>query len=718
LVAALVMGVVLALVVPLTATAGPSRGSAAPAGSGGPQVTWAACGPQLECASVPVPLDWARPNGPRIALAVARHLASRPEQRIGSLFVDPGGPGDSGVAMVAERGEALDAMTGGRGDVVGWDIRGGAGASAPVSCFADAGERANFWDGLPVPTTRAEQRRYLAKTIELAQRCGTRNGVLAHISTADTARDLDHLRQVVGDRQLSYFGESYGTLIGQTYANLFPRRVRAMALDGVVDPVPVVAGTEAVLARSLADTDRVFRRFLALCEAAGPDRCALAGHGPVAARVYRLLDRLRQGPLPAPSATPPGELTYGEALTALKFEGLPKPAQWPLAAVVLEAAIQGDGSAIEDIAAGATSDQARMLLQEQGTALICADSPAHHPASAWPRVVDRLEAVSRVGGPVLGWINASCASWPPPAPTATPAPGTLPPGIRSWSSAPASTPTRRSATPGAWPGGSATRSCWSTTATATSAAGTRAPASSRPPAATWSTSRPRRQGRSARRTASPSTPPSANPPPSRSRPRLVRVAGSGEESGHTAGMATGEEPIRVGSRRPFDVPPDRRDPARRLRGRLVAPVTVWTAGQPPGGAGLTVSSVLVAEGRPARLLGLIDPTSAFWEAARETRAFVVHVLAAGDRALAERFSEVRPPIRGPFDRLEVAESPWGPVLGGRRPRAACRLAGSTPVGYAELVEGVIEQLELPDLEDPLAYLHGSYRSVTDLPDHG
>ena len=183
-------------------------------------------------------------------------------------------------------------------------------------------------------------------------------------------------------------------------------------------------------------------------------------------------------------------------------------------------------------------------------------------------------------------------------------------------------------------------------------------------------------------------------------------------------MASGQEPIRVGSQPPFAVPPERRDPARRWRGRLVAPVTIWTAGQLPGGAGLTVSSVLVAEGEPARLLGLIDPTSAFFAAAQESGAFVVHVLAVGDRALAERFSEVRPPIRGPFERLEVAESPWGPVLAGSRPRAACRLAGSASVGYAELVEGAIEQLELPDLEDPLAYLHGRYRSVRDLEDQG
>jgi 3-hydroxy-9,10-secoandrosta-1,3,5(10)-triene-9,17-dione monooxygenase reductase component len=143
----------------------------------------------------------------------------------------------------------------------------------------------------------------------------------------------------------------------------------------------------------------------------------------------------------------------------------------------------------------------------------------------------------------------------------------------------------------------------------------------------------------------------------------------------------------------------------------VAPVTVWTAGHPPGGAGLTVSSVLVAEGQPAHLLGLVDPTSALWEAVQDTGAFVVHVLAAADRSLAERFSEVRPPIRGPFERLEVTGSPWGPVLAGHRPRAACRLAGSTPVGHGELVDGVIEHLELPDLEEPLAYLHGRYRTL-------
>jgi hypothetical protein len=95
-------------------------------------------------------------------------------------------------------------------------------------------------------------------------------------------------------------------------------------------------------------------------------------------------------------------------LTALRLAGLPDPSLWPVAAAVLEAAIHGDGSELATIARGAIADHVRVLLQEQGVALICADSPARHPARTWPRVVRRLEAVSRVGGPVVGWHNAPC----------------------------------------------------------------------------------------------------------------------------------------------------------------------------------------------------------------------------------------------------------------------------------------------------------------------
>ncbi len=407
-------GVVLALaaavLAPATAAAAPTAAGATAAGAtataGG--VSWALCGDRLECATVPVPLDWSRPHGPTISLAVMRHLATDPAHRIGSLLVNPGGPGDSGVDEVASRGAHFDALTGGRFDIVGWDPR-GSNRSAPVSCFATAAERAAFWGDVLVPTTRADERRYLAKTVDLAQRCGQRNGaLLAHISMADQVRDLDHLRGLVGDRKLTFFGESNGTLMGQTYANMFPRRVRAMALDGIVDPIVYRHGLATALATGLTDTDLVWSKFLSLCQAAGPDRCALAGQGPVAPRVDAFLARLRR----APMETPAGPLTYGELLAAAKFNVPASPAGWPEASVALELALEGDGTVLKQLTGDLSSDAVRLAF-EQNTALTCADTPSRQTAAQWPAVVHRLTRISRIGGAAFGWIiGAPCASWP------------------------------------------------------------------------------------------------------------------------------------------------------------------------------------------------------------------------------------------------------------------------------------------------------------------
>lgn len=154
---------------------------------------------RLQCARVRVPLDWARPTGAKISLALIRHLAS-------SMFVNPGGPGQSGVKLVRDGGSDFDAWGGGRFDVVGWDPR-GTNASDPVRCFTSEASQAQFWRGVQIPTTPAESRAYERKTIALARRCGRVSGeLLAHISTADTARDLDYLRQLVGDHRLTYVG--------------------------------------------------------------------------------------------------------------------------------------------------------------------------------------------------------------------------------------------------------------------------------------------------------------------------------------------------------------------------------------------------------------------------------------------------------------------------------------------------------------------------------
>jgi pimeloyl-ACP methyl ester carboxylesterase len=295
-------------------------------------------------------LDWARPAGAKISLAVIRHLASHPGRRIGSMFMNPGGPGESGVELVRDNGAELDAWGGGRFDLVSWDPR-GTNASDPVRCFTSKANEARFWRGVQIPTTPAQSRAYQHRATALARRCGQVSGkLLAHISTADSARDLDYLRGLVGDKRLTYTGLSYGTFLGQTYANMFPGRVRAMMLDSIVDQKAWSQSAEARNANNVASTDAVFDQFLALCQRAGPARCALSGHPETAAqRVTRLFEQVRRAPIAAPHAHPAGTLCYGDLLLTT-FTPMRDPKLWPQYAQQLDAAANGDASALEDTA--------------------------------------------------------------------------------------------------------------------------------------------------------------------------------------------------------------------------------------------------------------------------------------------------------------------------------------------------------------------------------
>ncbi|UGS34156.1 alpha/beta hydrolase [Capillimicrobium parvum] len=404
-----------AIVLAGSADANASRGPGVRAQTARTAIAWHGCGKQLQCARVAVPLDWNRPHGRKIRLAVIRRAASRTEQRIGSLFVNPGGPGGS-VEKVREDGTALDAAGQGRFDVVGWDIR-GAGASTHVRCFRREKRRAAFFDDWSIPFTAAASRRQVGTTASLARRCGKVSGaLLRHISLADTARDLDHLRRLVGDRRLTYLGISGGTLIGQTYANIYPTRVRAMVLDGVVDPVTYTRGTEAQYVNELSYADHAFEGFLSLCDRAGSARCALAGRGPSAAtRVERLLARLRRAPMPAPSATPPGPLTYGDALSAILVDMSGGPAKWPEMATALDAAARGDGADLATTGRILTTVFSSPTVAPglPAVALTCADSPSRQGPRSWHRVVRRITDVSAIYGPVISWWRwAPCASWP------------------------------------------------------------------------------------------------------------------------------------------------------------------------------------------------------------------------------------------------------------------------------------------------------------------
>ena len=375
-----------------------------------PRIAWSACGTHLQCARVTVPLEWSKPTGPQIVLAIVRHLASKSQMRMGTLFFNPGGPGVSGVSTVREAGDELDTLGDGRFDIVSWDPR-GTGASTHVRCFTNLNALAKFWGDFGVPTTASAAPAYLRKTVGFAHRCGeVSHALLPNISSSETARDLDYLRELLGERRVTYLGWSYGSFLGATYANMFPTRVRAMILDGIVDPTANIAGRESSLANGEGDADLVFGKFESLCDHAGRLLSPLARNERDAQGITRLIARLRSAPIAAPSA-PGRSLSYADFLTAL-FLKLRSPDQWPQVAKDIRAAENDDGSALEIIAQALRSPSGYEQL-EAPIAIACADSPAQNPPQAWRQVNNRLTAISFIYGPLsTWWLWAPCASWP------------------------------------------------------------------------------------------------------------------------------------------------------------------------------------------------------------------------------------------------------------------------------------------------------------------
>ncbi|MFG1891785.1 alpha/beta hydrolase [Micromonospora sp. NPDC049051] len=255
-----------------------------------PTLDWYACYDYAECATVRLPRDYDRPNGPTTQVAVLRVKARDQQRKIGSLFINPGGPGGSGtdVALAAPYflgDEVLD-----RFDIVGVDPRGVA-ASQQVRCFPSVKEQTRAYAGLNVafPWTKAEEKAGIVSSKAVGKGCSTTGRPLTGaMSTAEVARDMDVLRRAVGDRKLTYLGFSYGSILGQYYANMFPDRVRALAIDGVLNPNEWVGQGKA---RSLSQEDRMrsaqgaykaLREILVRCDRAGVQACPLAEGDPVA----------------------------------------------------------------------------------------------------------------------------------------------------------------------------------------------------------------------------------------------------------------------------------------------------------------------------------------------------------------------------------------------------------------------------------------------------
>jgi pimeloyl-ACP methyl ester carboxylesterase len=289
--------------------------------------------PGLECARLTVPLDYGRPDGRTAEIAVLRARAGK--DRIGSLVVNPGGPGGSGADLAATFAPGLG---GGPFDIVGFDPRGTGKSTPTIDCTTDAEWDANRAESprevLAKGTAAAEER-----ARQDAERCVQRSGgadVLANSGTRDVARDMDVLRAALGDEKLTYLGYSYGTRIGATYAEMFPRNVRAMVLDGAVDPTQTSADGSIA---QMAGFQGAFDTYAADCTRR--PQCPL---GTDPARTTAEFQNLTRPLLDRPAPVADGRtLSYSDAITAV-IASLYNPAAWPDLTTGLAALRAGDGA--------------------------------------------------------------------------------------------------------------------------------------------------------------------------------------------------------------------------------------------------------------------------------------------------------------------------------------------------------------------------------------
>lgn len=304
-----------------------------------PQLTWTDCGDGFQCASATVPLDYDRPEGRSIEIALVRLPAMDPANRIGSLFLNSGGPGLSGIEFVRTAPPGAFQLFA-RFDIIGFDPR-GLGASRPA--VLDCGEDPSFKMPLPRPTT-IDPRAFLAEVSAYAKTCRALNGdLLSHLSTANVARDLDLLRAAVGDARLNYIGQSYGGVIGATYASLFPGRTRAMVLDSPIDAQAYYDHPVKQWREHAQGHEHVLERFLAAC-AASRGNCSF-GDGRPAKALEQLLAQLDEKPVPSSDSSDQRTVS-GDVVRRVFEDVLRTRARWPGLARALVQTQAGDGRAM------------------------------------------------------------------------------------------------------------------------------------------------------------------------------------------------------------------------------------------------------------------------------------------------------------------------------------------------------------------------------------
>jgi len=419
-VVAAVLGLGLGLL-PASATAGADGSDVLADLAPTPTLTWADCADGFQCATAGVPLDYNAPYGAKIDLALIKLPASDPAHRIGTLFVNFGGPGPSGVDRLRQRAtwpwlfsDELRA----RFDLVSWDPR-AVSHSTAVRCFGTAAEQEQFFASFPeMPGDPSGEPAFYQASKDLADRCQQQAGaLLPYMNSVNTARDIDLLRRAVGDAKLTYHGISYGTHIGAIYANLFPARVRALVMDGTMDFQGSATGHSAADAALPVDTRQdvatgiaeTFESFLTQCAAAGPN-CAFSD-GDVHAKWRTLTDRARQHPITVTNAD--GTTTAYSYSAIVNLAGdLSKPETWPDTARALQTIYQASGT----VALAAVKGEPYLgNSSEAFNAIQCGDSTVPTSESTYSSLAVSEDARVPYFGRIGVFDMMSCAYWPRPA---------------------------------------------------------------------------------------------------------------------------------------------------------------------------------------------------------------------------------------------------------------------------------------------------------------
>ena len=356
-----------------------------------------------------MPVDYSRPHGATLRVAVVRKPATG--TRRGAFIVNPGGPGASGIDY-ARGSTGLFATVASHFDLVSFDPR-GVGQSRPIRCVSPS-ELDAFVHVDPTPDNAAEHAELVASSRRFANSCFARNGsYLQHVGTLDAARDMDVLRAALGDKKLTYYGASYGTYLGAKYAQLFPRRIRAMVLDGALDPSEPTAAENRVQAIGF-ETD--LRDFLEHCGDSGD--CPFgSSRDSVERGLNDLAARIDAHPLQVGSRS----LGAGEFFEGLAL-GLYSPSYWGALRQALSDAKSGDGSLLlrfSDALTERHDDGSYANLIESNLAINCIDRPSPRTVSAFDAAARAFAKASPHFGTAIAYGSLPCAFWrAPPVETA------------------------------------------------------------------------------------------------------------------------------------------------------------------------------------------------------------------------------------------------------------------------------------------------------------